>query len=358
MIKRTLLLLCILTTPLLANDPPIKADDDYETIVRFLGEHGHYIISPDDVAKVQAFMKANGYQHVSEIPKNAAAAFDSTTVVHNAAEPAPSTATLEPRSSQATQTTYRDGGLDETFQAIVKIEKRFEHVHDTTLPLFWGRERALELLKMAEYTLSDAELTQVCDYMHEYGVQHVLKELDENEISFLRFRYLSTGTPEEINQVQLELAAIAKEGGSSDLDNFLTQLVFKKYGLVKEIAPLAITTNPKAEEAKTTATPEPAKVTSTPIVEGTTSPKVEATLTLTPMTKEEKEKFEQRLEQERITKEQAKRKRYEKEEAEREANGDFSQAPGLTPEQREAAEIRWGEKMAKESIKGEKPAPQ
>jgi hypothetical protein len=54
----------------------VKADDDYATIVRFLGEHGHILISPDDVAEVQAFMKANGYQHVSEIPKSAATAFD------------------------------------------------------------------------------------------------------------------------------------------------------------------------------------------------------------------------------------------------------------------------------------------
>jgi hypothetical protein len=51
-----------------------KADDDYATIVRYLGENGHYIISPDDVAKVQAFMKAHGYQHVSEIPKGPFAA--------------------------------------------------------------------------------------------------------------------------------------------------------------------------------------------------------------------------------------------------------------------------------------------
>jgi hypothetical protein len=47
----------------------VQADDDYATIVRYLGENGHFIISPDDVAKVKAFMKANGYQHVSEIPK-------------------------------------------------------------------------------------------------------------------------------------------------------------------------------------------------------------------------------------------------------------------------------------------------
>jgi hypothetical protein len=46
-----------------------KADDDYPTIVRYLGENGHYIISPDEVAKVQAYMKAHGYQHVSEMPK-------------------------------------------------------------------------------------------------------------------------------------------------------------------------------------------------------------------------------------------------------------------------------------------------
>jgi hypothetical protein len=51
-----------------------QADDDYATIVRYLGENGHFIISPDDVAKVQAFMKAKGYQHVSEIPQGAFAA--------------------------------------------------------------------------------------------------------------------------------------------------------------------------------------------------------------------------------------------------------------------------------------------
>lgn len=72
------------------------------------------------------------------------------------------------------------------------------------------------------------------------------------------------------------------------------------------------------------------------------------------MTKEDIDK----LEQEKITEEQAKRKLFEKQEAEREANGDFSQAPGLTPEQRETAEIRWSEKRAAESIKGAKPAPQ
>jgi hypothetical protein len=94
--------------------------------------------------------------------------------------------------------------------------------------------------------------------------------------------------------------------------------------------------------------------TADPVVEEKTSPKIESMPTVTPMTKEETE----RLEQERIAKEQEKRKRFEKQEAEREANGDFSQAPALTPEQREAAEIRWGEMMAKESIKGAKPYSQ
>lgn len=79
-----------------------------------------------------------------------------------------------------------------------------------------------------------------------------------------------------------------------------------------------------------------------------------ATLTLVPMTKEQSDK----LEQERIAEEQAKRKVFEKKEAEREARGDFSQAPGLTPEQREAAEVRWSEKEAADSIKGAKPFPQ
>jgi hypothetical protein len=47
-----------------------------------------------------------------------------------------------------------------------------------------------------------------------------------------------------------------------------------------------------------------------------------------------------------------------KREAIREANGDFSQTPGLTSEQKQEAEIKWAEKNAAESIKGAKPAPQ
>ena len=78
------------------------------------------------------------------------------------------------------------------------------------------------------------------------------------------------------------------------------------------------------------------------------------TSTISPMSKEMQDK----IKAEQIAKEDQKRKLFEKQEAEREANGDFSQAPGLTPEQREAAEIRWSEKHAAESIKGAKPAPQ
>jgi WD40 repeat protein len=52
------------------------------------------------------------------------------------------------------------------------------------------------------------------------------------------------------------------------------------------------------------------------------------------------------------------RRLFEKQEAEREAQGDFSQAPGLTLEQQEAAETRWRQKDARESIGGAKPAPQ
>jgi hypothetical protein len=78
------------------------------------------------------------------------------------------------------------------------------------------------------------------------------------------------------------------------------------------------------------------------------------TSTIAPMPKEMQDK----INAEQIAKEEQKRKLFEKQEAEREANGDFSQAPGLTPEQREAAEIRWAEKNATESIKGVKPAPQ
>ena len=66
-------------------------------------------------------------------------------------------------------------------------------------------------------------------------------------------------------------------------------------------------------------------------------------ITTVPMTQQERDK----LKREGIAKEE-----------EREARGDFSQAPGLTPEQRQAATIRWAEKSATETIKGATPAPQ
>ena len=78
------------------------------------------------------------------------------------------------------------------------------------------------------------------------------------------------------------------------------------------------------------------------------------TVTTIPMPRE----VQERIEVEEAAKEQAKRKLFEKREAEHEANGDFSQAPGLTPEQREAAEIRWAEKHVGEIIKSATPAPQ
>jgi len=78
------------------------------------------------------------------------------------------------------------------------------------------------------------------------------------------------------------------------------------------------------------------------------------TLAFTPMPKEVREK----IEADQAAKTKRQQELFNKQEAEREANGDFSQAPGLTPEQREAAQIRWAEKNAAESIKKAKPAPQ
>jgi hypothetical protein len=94
----------------------------------------------------------------------------------------------------------------------------------------------------------------------------------------------------------------------------------------------------RGEVAQPTPTPTPGPVTST----------------IVPITKETQDK----IKAEQIANEEQRRKLFEKKEAEREANGDFSQAPGLTAAQREAAEIRWAEKNAKESIRGAKPAPQ
>ena len=92
----------------------------------------------------------------------------------------------------------------------------------------------------------------------------------------------------------------------------------------------------------------------------TPTPAPAPTPTPTP-TKEQLEKAKSYWENERIEKAKEVKKAHElflKQEAERESNGDFSQAPGLTPEQKEEAEINWAEKHAGESIKGAKPAPQ
>jgi hypothetical protein len=84
-----------------------KADDDYATIVRYLGENGHYIIPPEDVAKVRAFMKAHGYQHVSEIPAGSFAAATpaaqptATEAQPTAAQAQPTVAEIKPPSGRA-----------------------------------------------------------------------------------------------------------------------------------------------------------------------------------------------------------------------------------------------------------------
>ena len=49
---------------------------------------------------------------------------------------------------------------------------------------------------------------------------------------------------------------------------------------------------------------------------------------------------------------------FNKQEAEREANGDFSKAPGMTPGQKEAAALKWAREEAAKSVKGATPAPQ
>ena len=78
------------------------------------------------------------------------------------------------------------------------------------------------------------------------------------------------------------------------------------------------------------------------------------TLTFTPLPEEMKEKIE--ADQAAQAKQQ--RELFNKQEAEREANGDFSQAPGLTPEQREAAAVKWAKADAAKRMKAATPYPQ
>ena len=78
------------------------------------------------------------------------------------------------------------------------------------------------------------------------------------------------------------------------------------------------------------------------------------TSTLAPMSKEMADK----INADRAAEEEQERKLFQKQEAQREAHGDFSRAPGLTPAQRQAAATRWAEKNAAETVKGATPAPQ
>ena len=78
------------------------------------------------------------------------------------------------------------------------------------------------------------------------------------------------------------------------------------------------------------------------------------TLTVAPMPKE----LEDKIKAERLAKEEEKRTLFAKEEAIRESRGDFSQAPGMTPEQKHAAALKWAEEDAKKRIIGATPAPQ
>jgi hypothetical protein len=127
---------------------------------------------------------------------------------------------------QAMQAVHGNQAVAETYKAIVKVQKRFEHVHDINLPMTGARERVSELFKMAEYNLSDAELDQACNFMREYGIQRVLTNLDQNEITVMRSRYLGFS-----DKNILQLAATAREGGALDLDNFVTDLVLEKFGI-------------------------------------------------------------------------------------------------------------------------------
>jgi hypothetical protein len=78
------------------------------------------------------------------------------------------------------------------------------------------------------------------------------------------------------------------------------------------------------------------------------------TSTIVPMPKE----LEAKIKAEQIAKEEEKRKIFAREEAIRESRGDFSQAPGMTPEQKHAAALKWAEEDAKKLIIGATPAPQ
>ena len=103
---------------------------------------------------------------------------------------------------------------------------------------------------------------------------------------------------------------------------------------------------------------------STPIPESTPRPQA----TPTPMSAMSVEQLNQFQAEWKQVADEDKRQRelYQKQQAQREArvealreaNGDFSHAPGMTPEQKEAAHIRWVEEDAKKSVIGATPSKQ
>lgn len=96
-------------------------------------------------------------------------------------------------------------------------------------------------------------------------------------------------------------------------------------------------------------------VTPTPHVVPATPPPPEVVRSTTvPMPKEMQEK----IATERAAQAEQQQELFKKQEAKREANGDFSRAPGMTPEEKEAAHLKWVKEEAGTSIKGATPAPQ
>ena len=91
-----------------------------------------------------------------------------------------------------------------------------------------------------------------------------------------------------------------------------------------------------------------------PATPPTVQPSVSVTTTVVPMPKE----MQEEIAAEEAVKAKRQQELFNKQEAEREAIGDFSKAPGMTPEQKEAAALKWAREEAAKSIKGATPAPQ
>ena len=90
-----------------------------------------------------------------------------------------------------------------------------------------------EVLQNAGYNLTIEELNVIRSFIEDYGWYFVIGKFRDTEIALVRFRFFSHGNDQEF----VQLGAIADELATNKAAPFIDHLVLKKYGLIQSPTP-------------------------------------------------------------------------------------------------------------------------